>query len=105
MLAWLALALSAVLVLGAFIARPAPVLGVDGKPLQNSVGGRGIEACEQLEDRVWSCRHYDDSLSGTVPYRVSVDFMGCWTATRTHERGAPPSPQKLEGCLTLIDYF
>lgn len=102
--AWIGAVLAAIVVLGLFGARPAPVLGVGGRALQSSVGGREFEPCRQLEDRIWSCEHYDDMLSGGFAYRVSVNRGGCWTATRQEGQGSP-SARELRGCLTLIDYL
>lgn len=103
LLALVAAVLAAIVVLGLFAARPAPLLGLSGGALQASVGGRGFEPCRRLEDRVWVCRRSDRSLSGAVGYRVSVDRVGCWTA-RMANGTTTRGESELRGCVTLIDY-
>lgn len=99
-------ALALLLIVGLLSARPTPVLGVDGKALQYSVGGGNlglsVEPCEQLGDGSWRCSRYDNQFSGTVAYRVKVNGLGCWQATRI---GAPGegSRRHLDGCLTVWD--
>lgn len=56
-LAWAASALLAIVALGLVGARPAALLGLSGRALQNSVGGRAIEPCHRLDERTWNCRH------------------------------------------------
>ncbi|HEX3737880.1 MAG TPA: hypothetical protein VHV53_10090, partial [Solirubrobacterales bacterium] len=77
----LALAAAALLalavVLGAFGARPAPVLGMDGASLESSVA-RGLEwrPCKHRPDGTWTCvRQELEQSGGTVAYRVDVDGL------------------------------
>jgi hypothetical protein len=97
---------AAVLVLGLFGARPTPVLGIDGGALQSSVGGLDIfslepESCNR-EAGDWICFLYESASSGSTSYRVQVDGLGCWKATRigpSHE-----NPKRLSGCASLVNY-
>jgi hypothetical protein len=107
--AWpLAAALAtAVLVLGLFGARPTPVLGIDGEALQSSVGGIDVlsfepESCEP-GDGEWTCFVYESEISGSISYRVEVDWKGCWEAVKVGQsRGE--NPRTLSGCASLVDY-
>jgi hypothetical protein len=94
-------------VLGAFGARPAPVLGIDGSTLQRSVGGElanGRQSgCEREAGRDWKCFRYDDSASSWLGVRVHVNSMGCWKAdgpaSTVREAGG-----RDRGCIFLSDY-
>lgn len=100
-------AVAALLVLGLFGARPAPVLGMNGNVLQSAVGGVDVLSFEKEDcwrDDGWVCSVYDGQLSSTVLYRVDVGWTGCWEATRIGS-SAGGSPQKLEGCATLVNFF
>lgn len=108
LLRWLGGAFAAVLVLGIFASRPAPILGVDGEALQKSVGGfliggLSLGPCERRGGRIWGCQRHDDQYSGTVGYRVSVDRLGCWDATRVGSPGEG-SRKHLSGCVTLLEF-
>jgi hypothetical protein len=101
----LAAAAAAFLALGLFGARPSPVLGLDGRALQGSVGGHllGLDACRPKPDGGWGCSHYDDGLSGTVSYEVHANGLGCWHAVRVGGVGEG-SRKHLSGCVTLYDF-
>lgn len=96
----------ALIVLGLFGARPAPVLGVNGVALQNSVGGvfslSNEERC-QRKGKDWICGRYNGEVSGTVFYRVDVDGLGCWSGTRIGSPGEGV-PKGISGCASLAGY-
>lgn len=93
--------------LTAFAMRPSAVLGVDGAALQNSVGGffGPSTPCRTLDDGAWSCGHPDRQMSGDVSYRVKVNGLGCWQATRDGYAGEGGSPKHLSGCVTILDFL
>ena len=96
------------LLLTLFAVRPAPVLGVNGKALQHSVGNSsliGPDSCRQTPQGAWICARWDNQFSSAVPYRVSVGGLGCWHATRVGPPGDGGSAKQLSGCLTLVDYI
>jgi hypothetical protein len=98
---------AAMVVLGIFGARPAPVLGLNGGALQDSVGnsllGVGDDSCDPEPDGTWECSRFDVGYSSTVSYTVRTDWKGCWHAVL---RGRPSedSPKRLSGCATLVNY-
>jgi hypothetical protein len=97
----------AFVVLGLFGARPAPLLGMDGRVLQNSVGGTFSsigepERCDRKGD-AWICGRYNTVSSGSVFYRVRLQGRGCWKATLVGP-GWEGVPKKLSGCASLVDY-
>jgi hypothetical protein len=89
--------------------RPAPLLGIDGRSLESSVGNGGslfgfqLEPCKK-DGEAWRCWRWDDQFSGTVIYRVDVDGVGCWHATRAGPAGEG-SDKRLSGCLWVFDYL
>lgn len=98
----------ATLMLGFLAARPAPILGVGGGSLQSAVGNGGFlgtetHPCERLAGGAWSCSRWDDQFSGTVSYRVKVNRLGCWKATRVGPPGEG-SKRSLSGCVTILNY-
>jgi hypothetical protein len=102
---WLGGSAALVLAVGILIARPTPLIGVDGKALQYSVGGGLLfesQPCPHNANGTWTCAVYDSSASSAVPYRVRVGGFGCWTAVRTAAIGTD-SPKRLSGCLTAWD--
>jgi hypothetical protein len=104
----LAVTVAVFLALGLFAARPATVLGVDGRSLQSSVGNDFLfdlpDGCGRDGD-VWSCSRWESQFSGTVSYRVAVDDFGCWKAVRTGYGGEGSSPKTISGCVTLYDFI
>lgn len=99
---------AAILVFGLFGARPAPVLGIDGEALQSSFGGVDIlsfdpDSCLR-EGGDWTCSIYEGQISGTIPYRVQVDGMGCWEAVRIGPAYGN-NPKRISGCVNLVNYF
>jgi hypothetical protein len=97
----------ALVVLGLFGARPAPLLGMNGSILQSSVGGVDILSFAEGDCRRrggdWICGVYDGQLSGSVDYRVQVEWSGCWSATRIGSPGGS-SPKRLSGCAGLVHF-
>jgi hypothetical protein len=91
-------------VLGLFAAYPSPILGVDGKALEYSVGGPSLDPCRKMAQNTWSCSSWDRQSSGTVDYRVTVDDLGCWTARRIGQPGEG-SRKRLSGCITIRDHI
>jgi hypothetical protein len=100
--------LAALAALLAFAAFPSPILGVDGKSLQYSVGGPSLvgslKPCHRKADDTWTCLRWDNGSSGAVDYRVTVDSVGCWTARRV-EKTSERSPRRLSGCITIRDHL
>jgi hypothetical protein len=100
---------SILVLVGLFSARPTPILGVDSESLQYSVGGGGIvtfgDRCRPREDGSWTCFRYDNASSGDVPYRVEVNWSGCWQATYKGPREFRPEDQRLSGCVTVFDHI
>jgi hypothetical protein len=96
---------AAVFLVGFIAARPTALLGVDRGALQRSVGGVLLDGtcAGTVDDRTWKCRRYDDQLSGTVDYRVSVDRLGCWEAVRVGRPGEG-SRRRISGCVTVVDF-
>lgn len=92
---------------GLLASRPAPVIGVHGKALQYSVGGGNLGSsmppCHPAGDGVWSCERYDDGFSGTVPYDVKVNGLGCWRAVRVGPSPGEGAEERLSGCITIWD--
>jgi hypothetical protein len=102
---WLGSTAALVLVIGLAAARPAPIVGVDGKALQYSISGGSIltsRPCPHKPDGTWSCSVPDRGYSSAIPYRVRVGGLGCWTATSTLSTRDDP-PRRLEGCITVRD--
>ncbi len=100
-LAWAAAVALAVLLVGLFIFRPAPVLGVDAEVLGNSVPG--FAGCTHLEAGEYRCgiEPLDDIGSGAYPERVRVGSHGCWHVVTTPTdrlRGT-------RGCINLVNYL
>jgi hypothetical protein len=101
---WIVGALAAVLVLGFGTARPSAVFGLSGTALQNSVDSlAGERSCDRQAERVWICAAYDDQFSGTVSYRLDINRLGCWRATRVGSPGEG-SRKQMSGCVTALDY-
>jgi len=98
----------AIVVLGVFGARPAPVMGLDGEALQASVGGSLLglvpDSCVQGPGDAWRCFHYDAASSGNVTYEVTANWKGCWHAVL---KGQPTenNPKRRSGCVTLVNYL
>jgi len=98
----------AVLALGTFGARPAPVLRVSGAALQRSVADSPLEnpaalgPCRRLAPGEWRCLRVPPHGSAGVAYRVSVDATGCWRARRDQPR-VDGRGNETTGCVTLLD--
>lgn len=100
-------AVAVILVLGLLGARPTPILGLDGAALQSSVGSTGVsggKTCEREGGGNWTCLRHDEEFSGTVPYRVHVNGLGCWHATLLVRPDRETGPKNLSGCVGLFDY-
>jgi hypothetical protein len=90
-----------------FALRPTAILGIDGGALHDSVGGSVTgESCRRLHDQIWTCpRAEAQGASGDVPYRVEVDGLGCWNATRSGGYDPEAGPKHLSGCITIANYI
>jgi hypothetical protein len=101
---WLGGTAGLVVAIGLLTARPTPLVGVDGKALQYSVGNSIFDhdPCPHDADGSWTCSVPDSERSSSIPYRVRVDGLGCWTATSTFSTRDNP-PRRLEGCITVWD--
>jgi hypothetical protein len=102
---WLGGTAALIVVIGLLAARPAPLVGVDGKALQYSLEGPSLfdnRPCPHERDGTWTCSRHDSGYSSSIPYRVKVGGLGCWTATRTIRTG-DGSPGRLTGCITVWD--
>jgi hypothetical protein len=100
---------ASLLALVLFAAFPTPILGVDGKSLEYSVGGGSLvlgspPPCRHEAEGTWMCSRWDNQYSGAVDYRVKVGPLGCWTARQVGRRGEG-SDEKLSGCVTLRDHL
>ncbi|MBN8867922.1 MAG: hypothetical protein J0H98_10240 [Solirubrobacterales bacterium] len=69
------------------VTRPAVLVGVSGSSLAHAVNGEDSPDCVKRPDGSWTC-----STS-----RVTVNWMGCWTA-----KPAGRAPART-GCLNLDD--
>jgi hypothetical protein len=91
-----------------FAARPTWVLGTSGSALGKSVGGDIFSEkfpCQHLEGSVWECTGPDPNLFSIASYRVTIDSLGCWTATRVGNAGKRGPTTQLSGCVTIRDYI
>ncbi|HWT90549.1 MAG TPA: hypothetical protein VN179_05485, partial [Solirubrobacterales bacterium] len=61
------------------------------------------DPCERQADGSWRCTRWDEGFSGTIAYRVEVDWKGCWHATRA-QPSAEGARKRLSGCLALSDF-
>jgi hypothetical protein len=80
---------------------------MNGSALERSVGGddSGGLPCRQIRNSVWGCAALDPSLFNLASYRVTVDSLGCWTATLIDEAGRLEPTAQLSGCVTILDYI
>ncbi len=102
-LLWIAGVIASVTLVGFLAARPAPILGVNGDALENSVGGfLSSGPCEHPGERVWICDVQEGS-DGVTSYRVSVRRLGCWSATRIASQGGW-GRRHLSGCMNILDF-
>lgn len=91
-----------------FAVRPTWVLGTSGSALGRSVGGDLFSErfpCQHLEGSVWECTGPDPNLFGIASYRVTVDSLGCWNATRIGNAGKRGPTTQLSDCVTIHDYI
>lgn len=87
---WLFVGVVSVVLLGAFIARPAPILGVDGTALENSMPRTLFDAhpCKEIAGG-YTCAVETKEASGySMTYRVKLHGRGCWTARGRDPAGA-----------------
>lgn len=93
--------------IAAFLFRPTPILGVDGRSLSASAGADfgqlTYEPCsEEGEDR-WTCSLTDGTEAGRATViLLDVEWTGCWTA-KVVENGTLDPPA--EGCVTIMDHI
>lgn len=103
-----AIAGCSIVLLGGLATRPTPIVGLDGRALDNSLGGDGpfyaSTPCERLAGSEWRCGRYEPAVSGPMPYRVKVNWLGCWTATR-ELRKRSVGPVRYKGCVSVVDSF
>lgn len=84
---------------------------MSGEALQFSVDGGFIfgtasESCSPLGPGAWRCSVWDSQQSGSLPYRVEMHRLGCWTATRIDDYGGEgDSPKRFKGCITILDHL
>jgi hypothetical protein len=103
---WTLAGLVSVVLAGAFIARPAPVLGIDGSALESSMPRTPLSAppCEQVAGGYRCWVEPAERSGGATPYRVELRGRGCWTA-RPLGPIAPEGRGTISGCVTLLDYL
>jgi hypothetical protein len=92
--------------------RPTPILGVDGKSLEFSIRGSGDSQppCRHGSTETWICTVDGGSINSRltlrIPYRVEVNWLGCWKARRIgRPRLFGNPPLHLSGCVTLGDHI
>jgi hypothetical protein len=123
----LAVAVIAVVLLGAFVLRPAFVLGNDAEAVAASLAGelderddRGtgdypgpfLHLCESGNDADFECSIQTipsgDVGSGSTPkitrYAVDVSRFGCWNASKLESNPKAPGAPEADGCIGLFDY-
>ncbi len=89
-----------------FAFRPTPILGINGGALHSSVGGSIADGgCTHIRPGVWKCPRTDSEGSSDVTYRVEVDGLGCWNATRGGGYDPELGPKQLSGCVTIANYL
>lgn len=83
------------------VTRPALLTGVGGDDLAHSLrGDSGAPSCKKLGGD-WECQLEADRAM-TV-YRVKVNWMGCWKATRVSGPVTAYTPASRDGCIQLGD--
>ena len=92
---------------GILAARPAIVLGVDGKSLAHSLesktgSGGDPPRCEPVRPRGWLCSVLISSDGGPTDYELSVNARGCWRA-RLVNLGELGGPSNASGCVGLTN--
>ena len=96
----------AVVLSGAFIARPAPILGVNGAALLHSMPHTGFDPqpCTRFSGG-YRCGIESREASGSkITYAVELHERGCWTA-RPIEPMRREDWGRLSGCVSLWDYL
>lgn len=103
---WLLVGAVAVVLAGGFIARPAPILGVNGAVVERSLPHTGFDAepCTQVSGGYLCGIETREASGDQITYAVKLHGRGCWTA-RPIERVRGEGWGKLSGCITLLDYF
>jgi hypothetical protein len=111
---WALAAIALVIVVGFFVARPAPVLGIDGASLESSLPHSPFssEPCHEGGGE-WTCWVATREASGdSLPYRVHIHGLGCWTAKPAPAAGrgwrqlvGREGWGTLRGCVSLLDYL
>lgn len=93
-----------VLVVG-FMARPTPILGIDGGSLGASVGG-DLVSCKQHADGEWICPRPVPGSSDYVDYRVSAGTFGCWSGEIVGRYATVKKvPAEISGCVSIVDHI
>ncbi|MBN8868207.1 MAG: hypothetical protein J0H98_11690, partial [Solirubrobacterales bacterium] len=99
-------ALGVVFLIGFLATYPTLLTGTDRTSLQYSVGGpiSFVHKCDRDRGGDWTCYRYDDAVSGDVPFRTTVDRLGCWTATND-AKGYSSIDRELSGCVTVFSHL
>jgi hypothetical protein len=89
-----------------FAFRPTAILGINEGALHSSVGGSiADDGCTHIRGGVWKCPRMDSEGSSDVTYRVEVDGLGCWNASRSGGYDPEAGPKHLSGCVTIANYL
>jgi hypothetical protein len=100
------------IVIGAFAYRPAPLLGIHGDPLAESLSreaGSGSSllgaGCAERSSETWRCGVPDAGGSAKVRYEVETRGLGCWDARKVEGGQAKGgNAGKLSGCISGLDF-
>ena len=103
---YLAAASALFVVVVAFMARPTPILGIDGESLGSSVGD-DILSCRHGAGGDWICPRPVLGSSDYVDYRVSTTgSLGCWNGELLERYAAVRRvPAAVSGCVSILDHL
>jgi len=96
-----------VVVAVAFMARPSPILGIDGSSLAASVNdGSAPVPCRETAEGTWTCTEMIDGGSSGIDYQVDVGTWGCWTGELLMKEAAPKGTEsEVSGCVSIVDHL
>jgi hypothetical protein len=102
---WPLVAILAIAFTGLFIARPAPILGVNGAALEHALphGGFSSRPCAKVAGGYRCLVETPERSGDSTEYRVHLQGHGCWRAVPESAEGRR-GWGVLSGCLTLLDY-